>query len=59
MISTGNLDEQITTYVSPLDIDSPKYWQMKSLVRKLKKKHMSDSMIRHRLKKIDPKVKEI
>ena len=56
MVNTGNLDEQITSYVSPLDLDAPKYWQMKSLVRKMKKKHMKYSMRDHLVKSADEEV---
>ena len=56
MVDMGSYREQVTEYVSPLEHNNPRHWQMKSLIRKLKKHKMRKSRQLKQFKSADEMV---
>lgn len=56
MIHQGNLYEQTTKYFSPFDYDVPKHYDMKALVRKMKKENIKIKKLRKSMKTADEEV---
>lgn len=56
MVHQGSLHEQMAGYFTPFDRDVPRHWDMKALVRKMKKENIKLKKQASRMKTADENV---